>query len=268
MKRRNGYLTRRVAVAVQVLDDLTDQVLSGSAVQVRAVGLPARPIRKSDGYFVFTTDHGPIRQIAVESLFYKTEVVALEPGTLLPGHPVLKVRLKPNRRYTAAEPITGLEGRAEPGAEIRVIDLSHPQPLKLLYDYVPRGREAAREIKLFDPEKKDLSGRMLAMLHKEQKEPEVFQVLETADREQGLCYLRRPLGRAYKKAGATVVPVHAARADERGEYFLFLPGLAEGRPGRCLVQAIGEKAVRIERDLTPGKINRLDLAPPREKGAD
>lgn len=268
MERKDGYLTRRVTVAVQVLDDFTDRVLSGSAVQVHAIGLTAKPIRKSDGYFVFTADQGPIRQIAVESLFYEKEIVELDPEALNPRHPVLKIRLKPNRRYTAPEPVAGLEGEAEPGSEIQVIYVSHAQPLKLLYDYEQSDAEKTREIRIFDPEKKDLSGRTLSILSKDQDEPEIFHIVEMTDREQGICLLSKPLSKPYKKIGAAVIPVYTTRTDEHGQYFLFLPGLTGKKPGLCRVQAVGTKTVRVEKELTPGRVNRLDLLKPQKKGGN
>jgi hypothetical protein len=266
MERRDGILTRRVSVAVLVLDDFTDRVLSGAAIQVRATGLPAKPIRKSDGYFVFTTDQGTIRQIEVDSLSYEKEIVTVEPEALNPLHPVIKVRLKPNRQYASPGAVTCLEGRAEPGCEIRVIQTSNPQPLKLLYDYEKTGGEAEREIRIFHPEKKDLSGRTLAIQSQDQKEPEVFRVLEMTDREQGVCLLTKALSKAYKKIGAMIFPVYTTRANEKGEFFLLLPGLTGREPGRCRVQAVDKKTIQVESDLTPGKTNRLDLLKPGKGG--
>lgn len=266
MERRNGNLIRRVAVAVLVLDDFTDRILSGSAIQVRATGLPAKPIRKSDGYFVFTTDQGQIRQIEVESIFYDKEIVIVEQEKLHPLHPVVKVRLKPNRRYAMPGSVTSLEGQAEPGSEIRVIYTSHPQPLKLLYDYGKNGGEAEREIRLFHPEKKDLAGRTLAIQSKEQKEPELFRVLEMTDSEKGVCLLTQALSKEYKKIGTTIFPVYTTRADKKGEFFLLLPGLKGKEPCPCRVQAVGQKTVRAESRLTPGQTNRLDLL--KQKGKE
>ncbi len=268
MERRSGNISRRLSVAVLVLDDFTDRVLSGSAIQVRVTGLPVKPIRKSDGYFVFTADQGPIRQIEVDSLFYEKEIVAVVPEELNPLYPVVKIRLKPNRQYALPGAVTCLEGLAEQGSEIRVIHTSHPQPWKLLYDYEKDSREGEREIRLFHPEKKDLSGRILAIQGKDQKEPEIFRVLEMRDREQGVCLLTKALSKAYKKISTAIFPVYTTRADENGGFFLLLPGLTGKEPGRCRVQAIGVQTVQVECDLMPGKTNRLDLRKPEGKGGE
>lgn len=244
----------RVAVAVLVLDDFTDQVLKGPAIEVSVPGMIGKPIRKSDGYFVFTTEHGPIRQIEVRSMFYVREIVDVDLTRLNPLQPVVRIRLKPNRRYGMAGSATCLEGRAEPGSEIRLIYGNHPYPLRLLYDY----HNEQRVIHLFDPEKRELSGKVLAIQGKEYPEPEIFRILEMTDREQGVCLIDRNLKKDYKKIGAVVHPVFMTHADEQGDYCLFLKDLNE-KEEICTVQAAGVKTVRREWSLTANKMNRLDL---------
>ena len=252
-------ITYQVAVAVLVIDDFNDKVLSGSAVQVRVSGLPDKPIRKTDGYFIFTAGKDEIRQIEVESPFYHKAVVKLEPGRLNPLHPVLKVRLQPNRLYGTPGSVTLLEGKAEPGSGIQVIPETRFQQLKLLYDYEREGNSEGREIRLFQAEKKDLAGKSLAICEKEQEEAEVFQVLEMTDQEQGVCILADALRKGYKKAGTTIFPVYTTKADAGGSYYLLLPGL-EGKEGcPCLVRTMEGKQKTVKIDLIPGQRNRLDL---------
>ena len=255
----NRHIVYRVAVAVLVIDDFNDKILSGSAVQVRIVGLPDKPIRKSDGYFVFTTGRNEIRQIEVESHFYHKAVINLEPGKLNPQRPVLKVRLQPNRLYAAPGNVTFLEGRAKPDSEIQVIPEIHHQNLKLLYDYQKDGKTEDREISLFQAEKKDLAGKNLAIREKEQKEPEVFQILETTDQEQGTFLLAEALSKGYKKAGTTILPVYTTKADARGEYFLLLPGIEGKEACPCRIRCLADKETTIKATLTPGQGNRQDL---------
>jgi hypothetical protein len=254
MSGAKAKFARRVSVAVLVLDDFTDQVLSGPAIQVSVPGMVGKPIRKSDGYFVFTSDQGPVRQVEVQSMFYARETVDVDPAQLNPLHPVVRIRLKPNRRYAMAGSATCLEGSAEPGSEVRLIHGSHPHPLRLLYDYSNK----QREISIFDPEKRELSGKVLAIQGKDQKEPEIFRILEMTDREQGVCLIDRDLKHDYKKIGAAIYPVYMARADEQGEYFLFLKDLSE-KESLCTVQAVGRKTVRRELSLAANRTNRLDL---------
>lgn len=263
------HITYQVSLAVLVLDDFTDQVLKGASVQIKASGLPGRPIRKGDGYFVFTSDQGEIRQIEVESPFYQKAVVKIEPEQLHLRRPVIKIRLQPNKRYAAPKALTYLEGQAQPGSEIQVIPQEPLHVLKLLYDYENEGPEGTREIHLFQGEKKDLAGKTFGIRGKGQEEAELFRIWEMTDQEQGSCVLEKPLGRTYKKAGTTVFPVYVAKAEESGAYFLWLQGLEGKAPCPCRILNDGEKGLSSwDMDLKPGQGNRLDLtAAEGQKGA-
>ena len=259
---RDRHITYRVAVALLIIDDFTDKIISGAALQVRATGLPDKPIRKNDGHFVFTEGNNVITQIEIESPIYHKAVVKLEPGGLEPGRPVLKVRLQPNRHYAAPGGATYLEGLAPPAGEIRVIPETRQHLFRLLYDYDQTGADQGREIHLYHAAKKDLAGKQLAIFAKARPEPELFQVLETSDREKGICQLAGALNHTYQKAGTTIYPVYATKAGPTGEYFLYLPGLEGKEPCPCRVQyaAAGAGAGQTRQvELNPGQGNRLDF---------
>ncbi len=252
--RQIGY---RVALAVLVIDDFTGRILSGSDIQVKIKGSSVKPVRKPDGYFVFTS--GPeIKQIVVESHFYQPAELSVDTGKLNPLHPVVIVRLTPNRLYPMAKNVTTLEGLAPAGNEIQVICDSYTQPYKLLCDY-DRDSTKGLEIRLFQAEKKDLSGKTLAIKMKDQIEAEVFKVLEMADQEQGLFRLEKPLSQGYQKMGTSIFPVYTAKADQHGDYFLLLPGLDCKDIGSCQVQMAEKPALKTRIDLKMGQSNRLDL---------
>ena len=259
---RDRHITYRVAVALLVIDDFTDKIVSGAALQVRATGLPDKPIRKRDGHFVFTEGKSAISQIEIESPIYHKAVVKLEPDGLETGRPVLKVRLQPNRHYAAPGGATYLEGLAPPEREIRVIPETRQHLLRLLYDYDRAGEDKGREIRLYHADKKDLAGKRLAVFAKERQEPELFQVVEMRDREQGVCQLAAALSQAYKKAGTAIYPVYATNAGPTGEYFLYLPGLGGKETCSCRVQCAGAGAgagITRQVELNPGQGNRLDF---------
>jgi hypothetical protein len=225
---------------------------------VRIAGSTAKPIRKRDGYFVFTAGAHELRQIVVESPLYHKAVVDIGPDRLDPRHPVLKVRLQPNRLYGTPGGVTFIEGEAEPDSLVHVMPEIRQQFLKLLYDYENDGDGDGREIRLFQAEKKDLSGKYFAIRAKEQEEPEVFHVLEMPDPEQGTCSLAAALRQGYKKAGAEILPAHTAKADSQGSYYLLMPGLEGKEDCLCRVKPAGGRAV--ETRIKPGQGNRLDLA--------
>jgi len=257
----------RVALAVLVIDDFNNKILKGSSVQVKITDVPEKPIRKQDGYFVFTGDLETIQQIEVESPLYYKAVIKVAPKRLNPLHPVLKIRLQPNRLYGVPGGVTFLEGRGLPGTEIQVILENRAQQMKLLYDYSRENKDNSREIRLFQAAKKDLAGKYLAISGKEQQDPEIFQILEMTDPEQGVCILTEALSSDYKKTGTTIFPVYTAKTDDRGEYYLLLPGLEGKEPCPCLIKykktnagETSERGPSLRGDIIPGQGNRLDLA--------
>jgi len=254
-----GDISYRVAAAVLVIDDFTDRLVSGSSIRMRVPGSSVKPIRKADGFFVFTTGAREIRQIEVESPVYHRALIDLESQRLNPGRPVLRVRLQPNRLYAASGKVTAIEGKAGPGDVIQVAPASFPQSLKLLYDYTRDGDDGGLTICLFPSEKKELSGKYLSIRTKEQAEAEVFRVLEPVDREQGLYALAEALKKDYKKAGASICPVFVTTADEKGEYFFLLPGPEGQEPFPCVVSCTGRKLKSLTADLLPGQVNRVDF---------
>jgi hypothetical protein len=257
LRARSG-IERRVSAAILVIDDFTDKILQGSAVQVRGTGLIGPPIRKNDGYFVFMTDQGPLNRVEVESFCYSRCESEVDTATLDPAFPVVKIRLQPNRNYSVPGGVTCLEGKAEARAEVRVILEQSAQPLKLLYDYEKSADN--RVLNLYDPENKDLAGKTLAIRGKDAGEPEIFHLLSLTDREQGAYRLAEPLAKGYKKAGAVILPVSTARADTEGNFFLLLRGLEGTEAATCRVQVAGAKLSSREISLTPGRVNQIDLS--------
>jgi hypothetical protein len=71
MSGAKAKFARRVAVAVLVLDDFTDRVLSGLAIQVSVPGMVGKPIRKSDGYFV------PPNQCVLRNINYYYDTISV-----------------------------------------------------------------------------------------------------------------------------------------------------------------------------------------------
>jgi hypothetical protein len=253
-----GNIIYNVALAVLVIDDFNDKVLSGPAVQVKVTDSADKPIRKQDGYFVFLAGKNEIRQIEVDAHFYNKEIVQIEPWMLQDRRPILRVRLRPNRMYALPGGATVLEGKAAPGSEIQAIPETRAKALKLLYDY-EKGKGEGREIHLFQSDKKDLAGKRFAVRGKEGDEPEVFHVMEMTDVESGACMMAEPLQKEYKKAGTSIFPVCTAKADEKGEYFLLLPGVEGKEACPCQIRISAAKGKTANVELTPGQSNKVDL---------
>ena len=77
---------------------------------------------------------------------------------------------------------------------------------------------------------------------------------------EGGCLLAAPLERDCKKAGATVLPISTATADESGRYFLPLRSLAvKTYLCRVLWQVPGGDWREQSLELESGRVQRLDL---------
>ena len=253
-------IQRRVSAAVLALDDFTGRPITAADLQVTAAELTERPVRKGDGYFLFLDSPVPVLHITARAWAYHPAEAEVELSALPRLRPVVKLRLTPNRNYSIPTQTTCLEGSARPGTAVQVFCRNNPRPLRLLYDYAADGAEGGRLLQLYDPDAADPEGRQFALLRKGEDQPEYFTVLDSPEGVEGGCLLAAPLARDCRKAGATVLPVSTATADESGRYFLPLRNLAV-KSYLCRVRwaAPGGGWRERELELEPGRVQRLDL---------
>lgn len=255
-----GRIRRRVSAAVLVLDDFTGRPITTADLQVTAAEVLERPVRKGDGYFLFLDSPVPRLEITARAWAYHPATVQVELSALSPLRPVVKLRLTPNRNYSIPLQTTCLEGGAPPGTAVQAFCLNDPKPLRLLYDYTREGPGAGRLLQLYDPSGSDLEGRRFALLRKGEEQAEAFSVLDCPEGVEGGCLLSAPLERDCRKAGATVLPVYTATADDSGRYFLPLRSLPV-KTYACRVRwnVPGGDWREQALELEPGRVKRLDL---------
>lgn len=255
------HIRRRVSAAVLVLDDFTGRPITAADLEVRAAEILDRPVRKGDGYFLFLDSPTPTLTVTARAWAYHTATVQVDLSALPALRPVVRLRLTPNRNYSIPLHTTCLEGAAPPDTRVRAFCLNDPKPLRLLYDYAAGGPEGGRQIQIYAPDGSDLAGRRFALLRKGEEQAECFTVLDRLEEVEGGCLLAAPLARDCKKAGATLLPVLSASADEQGRYFLPMRSLAVKR---CLCRVLwappGGSWREQTLELEPGRVTRLDLA--------
>ncbi|MCC8024465.1 MAG: hypothetical protein LIP16_04080 [Clostridium sp.] len=243
-----------VSFVVMLLDDFNNKVISGSSARVW-IPNEKPPIPKAGGYYVFTDVRQRQFELLVESAMYESQRVEMDLAGLHSPGQIIKLRLVPNRSYLLPSGTTCVEGRAEPGSQIRIFTTRHVNPMKLLYDYSHRG-EGAQELKLYHPEEADMEGRLLYIEHKSGT-GEFFRILK-AGQEAGTYILPEPLCNSYKKIGTALYPVYGARADQRGEFFLPIFPTGKGPcPYTCM--AVGNARVRREAVFEAGRLNKMNL---------
>ena len=255
-----GRVRRRVSAAVLVLDDFTGRPITTADLQVTAAEILSRPVRKDNGYFLFLDSPVPRLEITARAWAYHPASVQVDLDSLPALRPVVKLRLTPNRNYSIPLQTTCLEGSAPPGWAVLAFCRNDPKPLRLLYDYTRDGAEAGRLMQIYDPSGADLEGRRFALLRRGEERAECFSVLDSLEGVEGGCLLAAPLERDCKKAGATILPIFTATADESGRYFLPLRSLpVKAYACRVLWAPPGGAWREQELELEPGLVTRLDL---------
>lgn len=243
---------RKISLVVMLIDDMTDKVIRDAA-KVWIEGRPA-PVRKSDGYYVFTDLPGERAVVRIQQGMYEPRILETElPG---PGEPYImrRVRLTPGRCYRLPSGATCVEGKAEPGSRICFFSKKGARGLKLLYNY-----DGSQEtlISIYHPAEQQLEGKLLYIEGKDGKTSETFRIL-AKDGEEGRYRLEKPLAHPYKKIGATIYPVYETEADSGGSFFL--PILKLGGDAVCFCgQAFGKETIQKEFSLTRGAVNRVSL---------
>lgn len=249
-------LRQRVALVVDVIDDFTGRTVTGSGVRVSAINETVTPIKKSEGYFIFTNCSSEILDICVEAVAYHTETARVHMERLNPLNPVLKIRLKPNRLYTLPREATSIEGRTEAGALIYVVHSNEEDGLKLLYDYDSKTKDSC-EISIYNPASIDMEGKEFAICKKDSADFEIFTIAGKACEDGDKYILYEPLKSGYKKASSIIFQVQSAKADRDGNYFIAIKEL--NKDCAVTLRLLAKKKLQRTVELKPGKKNIVDL---------
>ena len=254
-KVRAGARVRyRVSLVLTLVDDFSNKVIAGSGFRVWIPG-EKPPVRKPEGYYIFTNLQGPEAQVFIEAGLYESRAVTAELGGV--PYTSIKVRLTPNRNYPMPRDTTCVEGRAEPGSLIRILCPEDSRPLKLIYDYERGGEKDGLQISLYHPENGDIEGKVLYITN-ENTGSEFFRVLQRTGKN-GDYALEESLSADYRKIGTTVLLAAGGRADDEGAFFLPIPNVT-GVTNRFLCEAVGkETTIRLERRFKTGAVNHLDF---------
>lgn len=250
-----GRLRRKVSLAVLVIDDLTGRPIIGSNVTVTCHETMAKPVAKSDGYFLFLDCDAPQLTITAEGWAYHARTITVKQLDLSPLSPSVNLRLTPNQKYAIPQNTTCLQGTAPVGAQISVYCVNNPKPLRLLYDYQPK----SPSIDIYDPTNQNQEGRQFALVTKGEKAP-LMVGLSGVLSEEGQYRLDQPLTKAYTKASTTLYPVSRVEVGTDGRFFLPLPALAVQVYQCQIIWQVGqEKPQTLAQEFPCGKVTALHL---------
>lgn len=223
-------------------------------------GQPAPFQRKAGGYLVFTDLEEDFYQIRIESRYYLTEELEVYLSSLDRTEPIVYVPLKPAPAYPFNPGATLI--RASLG-NARGKPVSAGLTATLGSDNCARaqlGRQGAqagaREIVLVDVTGRIAPGDLLLIRPREGEETGEVCEMTSMNTGEGIYGLKRPLLSGHGR-GALLMPVTAARSDERGEAVIAIRSL---RQKECRIQltiSAGDHRQLVELIVKSGQTQHL-----------
>lgn len=246
----------RVSLVLRFFDSFTNQPIGGSGLRVE-IPEALSPVKKPDGYYVFTGISGEWVRVSAGGPWYGRRNFEVPLRQDEEPVQVRKIRLYPNASCPLPAGTTCAYGKAEPGEILAAYCPGDGDYKRLLYD-VTKGAE---EISLYGREEEDLEGCVFCLLDAGETEGEFLELGEQIERARGIYRLKAPLSAGHKKIGTKLVPVRQAEADPEGNYFL--PLSVRGSGSREYVfwrKSIGRRPTpRLTRkELAEGVRNRVD----------
>lgn len=242
---------KRVSLVLLPIDDFTDKVITEKVVNVRILNSNLRPIRKQDGYIVFTNIEESKIVIIISGHFYNAARVEIDMTRLNELSPIIKVRLKPNEQYYFPKNTTCLRGKTTPNTTLTVIHKSKFNTFRLFDD----NKKGAANIKIYNPINLDLEGRDFIITDKNSRAREEFTIVEYDD-ENKIYTLNKALKKEYKKEVCMITKIDYVDVFEDGEFFLPLRNIVSGENTITI-----ENNSKVKKDivLKEGIINSIDI---------
>ena len=249
-RSQSRRLIMRLSLSVQLIDDLTGLPVRGSSARVWIDGHKP-PIKKEDGRNIFTDLPSDEYVLKAEGGIYaRSETVCKVSDDRMEN---VTIRLLPNRLYPLPSDSIRVEGRAEPGAVIRVCSADKTSAFKLLSDV----KKGADVIGIYNGSGVNLAGKLLRIMSSEST-GEFFRIAGTGSGEKSEYLLDHALSFDYPKLGTAIVPASECVADVTGSFLLFLKNGADGNEILCDTVQNG-KTTQKKAVLSGSKNVKLDL---------
>lgn len=243
----------QVSIAVLVIDDFTDKIVTSSALRV-AVSSGKKPVKKEGGFYVFTNLTDSVVQVTVNGPGYCPQVQSVDLESLDLADPIVRIRMKPDRTYILSEKDIRVLAFLPSGATLFLLDEEGGNYKRLLADY----ESGSDEISLYRSGTEELAEKICCIVDKNQQY-EMIRLGVLKEREAGIYSLRQEPRFSYKKVDTKIYPVSSIGGESEREYFLPLQG--DGREEidyTCILQQ--EEGITLTHvTLRRGRENRLDF---------
>ncbi len=207
-----------VSLGVFVVDDLTGNPVIGSNVRVW-IDHQKPPIKKGDGWFVFTDLACQSYTIHAEGGFYQK--TSLDYSVSDSMTKTVTIRLTPSRNYPVPEGMLRVEGKADPFAEITVCLPDKNSSCKLLTD----AEKNSSELMIYHTDLAVLDGCCYRLVSDGFEED--ITIANSLSENHKQYRLTDPLREFHPRTGSVLFPLKKTRADQNGSFFLVIRSCSE-----------------------------------------
>lgn len=245
----------RASLAVLLIDDFTGKIITSPSLRVSVRG-GGKPVRKMEGFWVFTGLTAPEAEVTVDGPCYYSERQSVAMLELDSANPVIRIRLRPDRTYKLPKGTICMTVVLPKNASVMVFNEQGNEYKRLLIDY----EKGSGQISLYQGEREELEGKICCIADKRSVK-EFIRLGKLVDRESGQYLLARPPKDGYKKIGTRVYPVSYMRARDAGEYFLPLPSGRQEAEYTCIFELDGKREEQ-KIVMKEGWVNRIRWGDP------
>lgn len=243
----------RVSLAVLLVDDFTDKFIISPMVKVSVEG-QQKPIRKAEGFYIFTNLSQALIKVIAEGYCYFREEKIVDLRCLDKAEPVIKMRLRPNQCYRGISKAISLSVNLPEHTRFSAFYEGSNMYKRLLRDY----EKDNPSIMLYQGDEEELEGKMCCITAKDGTY-ERFCLGAAIDKENAIYFLEQKPSNSYKKIETKIYPAAFLESEKEGEYFVLLKGYGEkALTYTCILEQETKKSKR-KIELKVGKENREDF---------
>jgi hypothetical protein len=223
MNNANALL-RHIGLILVPYDDLTDQIITDPVLTVYLDHLQREPIRKSEGFWIFTNLDNPVVRLKVVSDQYHTLNTVIDLTSRDSLYPIFLIRLKPGFSYTQPPGASLISGhvRDKKGALIRQcpVTVQHGWEggrVRLLEETAVTGKSRLR---LFAPQFNNLLGRQFIIQDVKTRILERMTVIQRQE-DTDVFILDNPLSKHYP-ANTLIYQLTELTTDDTGCFAFYI----------------------------------------------
>ena len=244
-------MVNRVSFVVIPIDDFTNKVILDKSINMFVSGLNVKPIKKQDGFFVFTNIDEMNIDLTINSYSYNTSKLTIDTIELNHLNPIIKVRLKPNDKYNFPNNTTCIRGKGKPNTTIVIIQNNKNNIFKLFDDSI----KESLILKIYNPLNIDLVEKSFIISVKGSIPREKFNIIEFNEITQEYI-LDRHLKEDYKKEICEISIIDYIDISEDGIFFLPLKNVTKEQNEVVIETQEGiQKIIK----LIEGNINNVEI---------